>query len=151
MYLRYNIKNHKAAPGVTAHCIQVKRNMNKEKIIECLFTEFSDIRYVAFYIRDELIYKQKEQTFDSSSGETDKYEELLVNPTLLKLAGQRGNIDCGGLNYLIIGYGNFYQIVKSIPNGHISICIAHKSDLNTLPGHIFNYLIKNFSELMTNN
>jgi len=125
--------------------------MNKEKIIESLFNEFSDIRYVALYIGTELVYKQKDQTFDSSSGETDKYEELLVNPTLLKLASQRGNIDCGGLNYLIIGYGNFYQIVKSIPNGHLSICIVQESDLNKLPSSIFDYLNKKYGELMTYN
>ncbi|MCG8573724.1 MAG: hypothetical protein MI810_02475 [Flavobacteriales bacterium] len=124
--------------------------MNKEKIIESLFGEFSEIRYVAIYIKDKLVYKQKEETSDSSSGETDKYEELLVNPTLLKLASQRGNIDCGGLNYLIIGYGNFYQVVKSVPEGHISICIEQKSDLNELPNSIFDYLNEKFENLMTN-
>ncbi len=124
--------------------------MNKEKIIESLFIKFSEVRYVAVYIENDLIYKQKEETSDSSSGETDKYEELLVNPTLLKLASQRGNIDCGGLDYLIIRYGNFYQIVKSIPNGHISICIKQESDLNSLLNNIFNYLSKKFPNLMTN-
>lgn len=124
--------------------------MNKEKIIESLFGEFSEIRYMAIYIKDKLVYKQKEETSDSSSGETDKYEELLVNPTLLKLTSQRGNIDCGGLNYLIIGYGNFYQVVKSVPEGHISICIEQKSDLNELPKRIFDYLNEKFENLMTN-
>jgi len=121
--------------------------MNKENIIKTLFEKFSEIRYVALYLEGELVFKQKERTSDSSSGETDKFEELLVNPTLLKLASQRGNIDCGGLNYLIIGYGNFYQLVKSTPNGHISICIDQKSDLNNLPNEIFSFLKKNFQEL----
>ena len=40
-----------------------------------------------------------------------RYEELLVNPTLLELTRQRGNIDCGGLEYLVIRYGNFFQLV----------------------------------------
>jgi len=124
--------------------------MNKEKIIESLFDEFSEIRYLAIYTEDNLVYQQKEGTSDSSSGETDKYEELLVNPTLLKLASQRGNIDCGGLNHLIIGYGNFYQIVKSIPNGHISICVKQKSDLNKLPNNIFDYLNEKFANLISN-
>ena len=82
--------------------------MDKEKIIISLFEEFSEVRYVALYIDDDLVCRQKEVTSDGSSGESDKYEELLVNPTLLKLASQRGNIDCGGLNFLIVGYGNFY-------------------------------------------
>ncbi|MEM6738263.1 MAG: hypothetical protein AAF149_02045 [Bacteroidota bacterium] len=122
--------------------------MNNEKIIDALFSAFSDIRYVAIYVDNSLVYKQKEETPDSSTGETDRYEELLVNPTLLKLASQRGNIDCGGLNHLIIGYGNFFQIVKSIPKGHISVCIRQDSDLNTLPNKIFNFLNEKFENLI---
>ncbi|MEL6562134.1 MAG: hypothetical protein AAFQ94_28370 [Bacteroidota bacterium] len=122
--------------------------MNKEKIIGTLFVEFSEIRYVAIYVEDKLMFKQKAQPSDSSSGETDKYEELLVNPTLLKLASQRGNIDCGGLEYLIVRYGNFYQIIKSIPDGHISICLDLKSDLNNLPNKIFDFIIKKFPGIM---
>lgn len=122
--------------------------MDKEKIISALFNEFSGIRYVALYLEDQLIFKQKESTPESSSGETDQFEEILVNPTLLKLAEQRGNIDCGGLNHIIIGYGNFYQLIKSIPHGHISICLKKSVDLNALPNKIFHYLNKNFQELM---
>lgn len=121
--------------------------MKEENIIQTLFEKFSDIRYVALYFDKNLVFKQRGETVDSSSGETDKFEELLVNPTLLTLASQRGNIDCGGLNYLIIGYGNFYQLVKSIPNGHISICLEKSSDLNNLPKEIFVFFKANYQEL----
>ncbi|MEM6525728.1 MAG: hypothetical protein AAF693_18155 [Bacteroidota bacterium] len=121
---------------------------SKDALIAALFRQFNEIRYVALYTEDELVLKQKEKMDDSSSGETDRYEELLVNPTLLKLAGQRGKIDCGGLDYLIIGYGNFYQLVKSIPNGHISVCLEKASDLNTLPKTIFWFLEEEFGELI---
>jgi len=117
--------------------------MEKETIIKNLFEFSSDIRYVAIYADSELVFKQREETYDSSSGETDKFEELLVNPTLLTLAKQRGNIDCGGLRYLIIGYGNFYQLVKEISKGHISICLSKTADLNNLPEEIFDFLKKN--------
>jgi len=113
-------------------------------IIATLFNQFPDIRYLAIYSDKNLVSKQREETIDSSSGETDKYEELLVNPTLLTLASQRGNIDCGGLNYLIIGYGNFHQLVKSISSGHISICLNKNSDLNNLPNEIFDFLKRNY-------
>lgn len=113
--------------------------MSEKLIIDKLLHEFSDIRYIAIYKNEKLFSNQRLNTSNSSSSETDKYEELLVNPTLLKLATQRGNIDCGGLNYLIIGYGNFYQLVKSIKNGHISICVNKSSDLNTLPKKVFSY------------
>ncbi len=118
--------------------------MNKEVIIDTLFEKFVEILYAALYSNQNLVFKQKKITLNSSSNETDKHEELLVNPTLLTLVTQRGNIDCGGLNYLIIGYGNFYQLVKSINNGHISICLSLNSDLNNLPNKIFRFLNKKF-------
>ncbi len=119
---------------------------DKSKIIDELFTSFSDIRYVAKYTDNDLVYKQKQQTSDSSSSDTDKYEELLVNPTLLTAARQRGNIDCGGLRFLIIGYGNFYQLIKEIKNGHISICLAKGVDLTSMPENIFTFLKSKYFE-----
>jgi hypothetical protein len=113
---------------------------SKIEIIEDLFDTFYDIRYVAIYTDNELVYKQKQQITDSSSSDSDKYEELLVNPTLLTIARQRGNIDCGGLRFLIVGYGNFYQLVKEIREGHISICLEKTVDLTNLPDNIIEYL-----------
>jgi hypothetical protein len=56
-----------------------------------------------------------------------------VNPALVLLAQQRGNIDCGGLRYVIVRYGNFAQVVAAMPTGgHVSV--AAESDAN--PGAI---------------
>ena len=110
-----------------------------KKLAKKLINQFSDVRYIAIYDNNELFTFEKEGLVNNSSHETDKYEELLVNPTLLKLTTQRGNIDCGGLDFLIVSYGNFYQLVKSTKNGHISICIDKKADLNNLPKKIFQY------------
>jgi hypothetical protein len=46
----------------------------------------------------------------------------LVNPTLLTLARQRGNVDCGGARFVLVGYGNFQQLVVDLPDGHASVC-----------------------------
>jgi hypothetical protein len=35
---------------------------------------------------------------------------------------QRGNIDCGGARFLVVRYGNFYQLVIDLPGGHVSVC-----------------------------
>lgn len=121
--------------------------MEGTAIIEELFDLSPEIRYAAIYRHNNLHLRQRETGTNSSSHETDKFEELLVNPTLLKLAGQRGNIDCGGLRYLIVGYGNFYQIIKEIAQGHISICIEKVADLNKLPNQIFEYLEDHHPEL----
>ena len=120
---------------------------NTNQIIDDLFNFFLEIRYVAIYQNSELTFKQRKQTSDSSSSDTDKYEELLVNPTLLTIARQRGNIDCGGLRFIIVGYGNFYQLVKEIKNGHISICLEKNVDLTIVPEKIFEFLKSKYSQL----
>ena len=60
------------------------------RIIEGLFGSFCEVRYVAVYADGELTFRQREQIAGSSSSDTDRFEELLVNPALLTLARQRG-------------------------------------------------------------
>jgi hypothetical protein len=62
------------------------------------------------------------------SSDSDRFEELLVNPTLLTLTRQRGAIDCGGLAYLIIRYGFVFQLVIPLKDGHISIAFEPQAD-----------------------
>lgn len=105
------------------------RNMNDSaKLIEKIFEISPSIRYVSVYKDDILESKQKENIDNCSSSESDKYEELFVNPTILKIASQRGKVDCGGLEYVIIKYGNFYQLIRNYQNGHVSICIDVKQN-----------------------
>ena len=81
------------------------------------------IRYVAVYLDGKLESEARMETEGASSSESDRYEELLVNPGILTLARQRGNIDCGGAEYVLIRYGNFFQFVLPLSNGHVSVCI----------------------------
>jgi len=97
-------------------------------MIESIFKLSESIRYVAIYKKGQLKSQSKSGTEGASSSESDKYEELLVNPTLLKLASQRGNIDCGGLDSLLVRYGNFYQFVLPMSWGHVSVCIEKDAD-----------------------
>ncbi len=96
--------------------------------IDDIMSISEDVRYVAIYENGILETKSRADNLDASDDESDKYEELLVNPTILKIAQQRGDIDCGGLEYVLIKYGNFYQLIRSIARGHVSICIHEKSD-----------------------
>ena len=92
-----------------------------------IFGLSNEVRYVAIY-RDGQLSTRSRSAQGASGEESDKYEELLVNPTLLKLASQRGNIDCGGLSYFIVRYGNFFQFVLPVPGGHISVCFEPTSN-----------------------
>jgi hypothetical protein len=86
-----------------------------------VFAISPDIRYVAIAHGQQVHMRSRPDLRNASSSDSDLYEELLVNPTLLTLATQRGNIDCGGLRYLIIGYGHFHQLVVPRAAGHVSI------------------------------
>jgi len=97
-------------------------------MIEDIFAISDNIRYVAIYRDGKLETRSKSGTEGASSSETDRYEELLVNPTLLKLSSQRGEIDCGGLDYLLVKYGNFFQFILPTPWGHVSVCIEKSAD-----------------------
>ena len=97
-------------------------------MIDEIFAISDDVRYVAIYKDGQLESKSKGNTQGASSSESDRYEELLVNPTLLKAASQRGNIDCGGLDYLLVKYGNFFQFVLPVSWGHVSVCIEKSAD-----------------------
>jgi hypothetical protein len=94
-----------------------------------IFHISDDIRYVAIYANDKLISGEKSSIKNTSSSESDKYEELIVNPTLLKLVVQRGNIDCGGVEYVIIKYGSFFEFVMPIKSGHVSVGIEQHSNI----------------------
>jgi hypothetical protein len=88
---------------------------------EDVFAISPHIRYVAVAHGQQVHMRSRPDLHNASSSDSDLYEELLVNPTLLTLATQRGNIDCGGLRYLIIGYGHFHQLVVPGAVGHVSI------------------------------
>src|SRR5262245_14771091 len=87
-----------------------------------------DVRYVATAHGQHVQMRSRPDLHNASSSDSDVYEELLVNPTLLTLTTQRGNIDCGGLRYLIVGYGHFQQLVIPSPAGHVSV--AFELDAN---------------------
>jgi hypothetical protein len=86
------------------------------------------IRYVAFGAGQKIDASQRDGLTNASDAGSDFYEELLVNPALLTLARQRGGLDCGGLRYVIVGYGNFNQVVLELPGGHVSVCVALEAD-----------------------
>ncbi|HWP81586.1 MAG TPA: hypothetical protein VNN76_02920 [Bacteroidota bacterium] len=118
-----------------------------QRIVRALLEFSQDIRYVAILQDGKLTFRQREHIPDASVSETDRFEELVVNPTLLTLARHRGDIDCGGLRFLIVGYGNFFQLIREIRGGHISVCLKKEADLTKLPEKVFEYLNSQFPTL----
>lgn len=103
-----------------------------------IFALGAHIRYVAFGSGQDVTTAEREGIGDASAGSSDFFEELLVNPALLTLARQRGELDCGGLRHLIVGYGNFHQVVVPMPEGagHVSVCVELDADPNEVAARV---------------
>jgi hypothetical protein len=104
--------------------------ISHDELIDRCFTLSPDVRYAAVYINDVLRSRERAGLSGASAAESDRYEELLVNPAVLTLVRQRGNIDCGGLRYVVIRYGNFYQCVFPVPGGHVAVALETTSSLD---------------------
>jgi hypothetical protein len=100
----------------------------KPALREAIFGIGPHIRYVAFGDGQRIESSQRDGIADPSDTNSDFFEELLVNPTLLLLARQRGDLDCGGLRHVIVAYGNFDQVVVPTPSGHVSVCVERDGD-----------------------
>ena len=92
------------------------------------------VRYVAVYRDGVLRSRERVGVAGGSAAESDRYEELLVNPTVLTLVRQRGNIDCGGVRYVLIRYGSFFAFVLPVTGGHVAVGLEPTVDLARLPG-----------------
>lgn len=89
-----------------------------------LFDLDSKIRYVAINQNEQIVEMQQNPKRPSlNPAETDRMEELIVNPTILELARRRGNIDMKGMRYVIIRYGTMHQLIFPYKDGHLSIGI----------------------------
>ena len=110
--------------------------MLPEAMIDAIFQLSPHVRYVAVRSGDTLTMREREGVAHASSAESDRYEELLVNPALLTLATQRGNIDCGGLRYVLVRYGHFFQFVRATAEGHVSVALEPGADVVGLAGAI---------------
>jgi hypothetical protein len=110
------------------------RGDEKAGLREALFGLGEHVRYVAFGDGQHISMAQRDGVAGASAEESDFFEELLVNPALLTLARQRGELDCGGLRHLVVAYGNFNQVILPMPDGsgHVSVCV----ELGTDPSNV---------------
>jgi hypothetical protein len=99
-----------------------------EHVIAAIIELTPQIRYAALASGQDVSMHQRARVSRASAGDSDRFEELLVNPTLLTLARQRGEIDCRGLRYLVVGYGSFDQLVLAWRDGHASIAFERGAD-----------------------
>lgn len=108
--------------------------LDHDALIDRCFALSPDVRYVAVYRDGILRSRERPGVTDASATDSDRYEELLVNPAVLTLVRQRGNIDCGGARYVLIRYGNFFTLVLPVTGGHVGVGLEPSVDLQRLLG-----------------
>ena len=91
------------------------------RLADALFALSPMVRYVALLSDRDLFLRERPGLSGASASETDRYEELLVNPAVLTLLRRRGEIDCGGLDHVWIRYGNFWTGLFPLPDGHLNV------------------------------
>jgi hypothetical protein len=85
------------------------------------------IRYVAVN-RDGAIADMVQSLPSFNPQETDRMEELLVNPVALELFTRRENLDLGGVRFLIVRYGLQFQVILPCEGGHVSVGVEADGD-----------------------
>jgi hypothetical protein len=104
-----------------------------EKISTRLFDLDSNIRYVAINQGGLIVEMEQNPKRPSlNTTETDRMEELIVNPIILELTRRRGNLDMDGMRYVVIRYGTMYELVFPFKEGHLSIGV----ELNANPTQV---------------
>lgn len=101
----------------------------EEKLSECLFRLEPKIRYVALNQNGQIKEMRQSPLHPSyNPPESDRIEELIVNPIVLEITARRGNLDMDGIRYLIIRYGTQYQLLLPYRDGHLSIGVNLEDD-----------------------
>jgi len=104
-----------------------------EKISPRLFDIDPNIRYVAINQKGLVVEMEQNPKRPSlNPTETDRMEELIVNPVLLELTRRRGNLDMNGMRYVVVRYGTMYQLIFPFMDGHLSIGV----ELNANPTEV---------------
>lgn len=96
---------------------------DRRGVAEAILAVAPSIRYVAVAVGGQLVTTMAASRANASGAESDCFEELLVNPTILELAARRGALGCGGLDYVVIRYGNFFQLLLAAADGHVSVAV----------------------------
>ncbi|MEM6554676.1 MAG: hypothetical protein AAF642_02310 [Pseudomonadota bacterium] len=98
------------------------------------------VGYVAAELDGEVYMQAHPKLETATTPESNFFEETLVNPSVLNLLRRRGEIDCGGVQYFAVGYGDFVQLTLPYGSGHLSIGVESDRDVPALAGKISNLI-----------
>jgi hypothetical protein len=94
-----------------------------------LFAADPSVRYVAVNQRGRITEMEQRREWSTlNPSETDRLEELIVNPVILEAATRRGNLDLDGVRAVIVRYGLLDEVVLPFADGHVSIGVQQGGD-----------------------
>lgn len=100
-----------------------------QALVGSLYAVTAGVRYVALNRDGRLVLSTRVSGDEAQPGDrSDRYEELIVNPTLLAITRARGDIDCGGLRFLVVAYPSFFALVLPLPDGHATVSLPRDAD-----------------------
>jgi hypothetical protein len=110
-------------------------------LAEQLFRVEPRIRYVAINQSGLVVEMMQSPTCPTlNSAETDRLEELIVNPIVLEITRRRGEIDVGGTRFVVIRYGSLYQVIMPYRAGHVSLSVELHDDPLQIAEKVGEYL-----------
>ncbi len=112
-----------------------------ETISSQLFDLDPNIRYVAVNQQGQIVEMEQNPRWPSyNPQDTDRMEELIVNPVVLELAKRRGDLDMDGILWVVIRYGLQYQLLVPFKEGHLSIGVELKADITEVAHKVAEHL-----------
>jgi len=103
-------------------------DMKGEKLLDAILELSPTIRYAALHLGGGEPLLRERQGSAGASAESERWDELVVNPVLVELASRRGDVDCGGLDYLVVRYRRFFNLVLPLDGGHLSVVLDPEAD-----------------------
>ena len=105
--------------------------MKAERVLDAILELSLNIRYAAVHHRDGEPVLRERTGVAGASPDSERWDELVVNPVILELARRRGNVDADGLDYVLVRYGRFFNLILPFESGHVSIVC--EPDMDPLP------------------
>jgi hypothetical protein len=102
--------------------------MKGEKLLDAIIESSPTIRYAALHLGGGEPLIRERQGSPRTSAESERWDELVVNPVLVELASRRGDVDCDGLDYLVVRYRRFFNLVLPLDGGHLSVVLDPDAD-----------------------
>lgn len=120
---------------------ETRGDAREEALIADLFA-LGGIGYVALDDGQRVLMREAPGLQTETTAQSNFFEELIVNPTLLALAHQRGALDCGGVDHIAIGYGGFTQLIFRKQSGHVSLGVARHAEARKIAARAKQVLAK---------